>query len=119
MFRRTLPLALALVACGPETIAMPPAELPPAVNSAPAPAPTPSPAAGAPALAYPETRRVDVRDVLHGVTVEDPYRWLEDGKAPEVRAWMTAEDSLARRELSKLPERDAIAARLKELFYLD
>src|SRR5580692_7753728 len=115
MLKRTLLLALALAACGPETVAMPPSELPPSPTAAPAP----PPAAAAPALSYPETRRVDVKDVLHGVTVEDPYRWLEDGKAPEVQAWMTAEDTLARAELRKQPERDAIAARLKELFYVD
>jgi prolyl oligopeptidase len=51
--------------------------------------------------------------------VEDPYRWLEDGKSPEVLAWMKAEDDLCRGELKKYPERDAIAARLKELFYVD
>jgi prolyl oligopeptidase len=117
MLKRTLPLALALVACGPETVAMPPAEPPPAPTAAPAS--TPPPVAATPALPYPETRRVDARDVLHGVTVEDPFRWLEDGKSPEVQAWMTAEDTLARSELKKLPERDAIAARLKELFYVD
>ena len=49
--------------------------------------------------------------VLHGVTVEDPYRWLEDGKSPEVQAWMTAQDTLARGQLKKHPERDAIAER--------
>src|ERR1700709_713005 len=32
---------------------------------------------------------------------------------------MKDEDDLARAELHKLPERDAIAARLKELYYLD
>lgn len=70
-------------------------------------------------LAYPPTRVEDVKDTLHGATVLDPYRWLEDGKSPEVQAWMIAEDTLARSELARLPERDAIAARLKELFYID
>ena len=40
--------------------------------------------------APPATRTVDAKDVLHGVTVPDPYRWLEDVKAPEVQAWMKA-----------------------------
>jgi prolyl oligopeptidase len=92
-----------------------------------APAPTtpstpsePVPVAKAsPALPYPASRRTDAKDTLHGVEVPDPYRWLEEGKAPEVVDWMAAQDKLARGELSRLPERDAIAARLKELFYID
>ena len=52
---------------------------------------------------------------IHGVEVLDPYRWLEDGKAVEVQSWMHAEDQLTRRELSKVPIRDALATRLKEL----
>ena len=70
-------------------------------------------------LAYPPTRTVDAKDVLHGVTVPDPYRWLEDASSPEVKAWMTAQDDLARRELGKLPVRAKLLARLKELAYVD
>jgi prolyl oligopeptidase len=79
----------------------------------------PSPPSPAPLLPYPATPPGDVKDTLHGVEVADPYRWLEDAKAPAVREWMKAEDDLARAELHKLPERDGIAARLKELFYVD
>lgn len=68
---------------------------------------------------YPESRAVDVAETLHGVTVNDPYRWLEDASSPEVKAWMKAQDDLTRARLAALPERDAIAARLKELFYVD
>ncbi len=118
MLTRTLPLALlALVACGPEAAEMPPPVPPPPAPIASAvPAPPP---VFTPALAYPATRRDDVKDVIHGVTVADPYRWLEDGKSPEVQTWMTAEDALARAQLKNLPEREAIVARLKELFYVD
>jgi len=56
---------------------------------------------------------------LHGVVVADPYRWLEDEKSPEVKEWMTAQDALTRAALAKLPGRDAIATRAKELFYID
>ena len=70
-------------------------------------------------VAYPASRRVDQVDTLHGVRVSDPYRWLEDAQSPEVRAWTAAQDQVARDYLSKLPERDAIAARLKELFYVE
>ncbi len=69
--------------------------------------------------AYPPTRRTQASDVIHGVTVLDPYRWLEDEKSPEVKAWMKAQDDFARQTLSALPERAAIAARLRELLYVD
>ncbi|MBV9947873.1 MAG: S9 family peptidase, partial [Myxococcales bacterium] len=80
----------------------------------PAPAPIASPA-----LPYPPARRVDQADELHGVRVEDPYRWLEDGASDEVKRWAEAEDAMTRAYLAKLPERDAIAARMKELFYVE
>ncbi len=77
------------------------------------------PAAPQKALSYPATRKEDIQDTLFGAKVSDPYRWLEDEKSAEVQSWMKAQDDLARAELKKLPERDAIAARLKELFYID
>jgi prolyl oligopeptidase len=67
----------------------------------------------------PPTRTTDASEVLHGVTVRDPYRWLEEEKSPEVRAWMEAQDAFARRALAALPGRDALAGRLRELLYLE
>ncbi len=49
----------------------------------------------------------------------DPYRWLEDEKAPEVQAWMKVQDDYARERIAKLPARDALLARYRELYYLD
>ncbi|HZF54385.1 MAG TPA: prolyl oligopeptidase family serine peptidase [Polyangiaceae bacterium] len=117
--------ALLASACGsPETVVQAPVE--PTRSAPPARAMTdkntqkPDQApARASILPYPATRASDAKDVIHGVEVRDPYRWLEDVSSPEVKAWMEAQDSLTRAELKKLPERDAIAARLKELFYID
>jgi hypothetical protein len=39
----------------------------------------------------PPSLQADVRNVpttLHGITVDDPYRWLEDTADPRARAWM-------------------------------
>ncbi len=80
---------------------------------------SPPPPPPAPAHPWPATKTVDVVDHLHGVEVKDPYRWLEDEHAPEVQAWMKEQDDYTRGELAKLPGREALAARLKELFYFD
>jgi prolyl oligopeptidase PreP (S9A serine peptidase family) len=32
-----------------------------------------------------------VREVLHGIEVEDPFRWLEDQDSPETRLFIQAE----------------------------
>jgi prolyl oligopeptidase len=79
----------------------------------------PAPPVVTPALPYPAARRTDQVDEIHGVRVADPYRWLEDGKSDEVKQWVAAEDGLARSYLAKLPGRDAMAARMKELFYVE
>ncbi len=68
---------------------------------------------------YPPSRTVDAAETLHGETVADPYRWLEEGKSPEVQAWMEAQDGVTRRFLARLPEREPLARRLRELFYVD
>jgi prolyl oligopeptidase len=99
-----------------------------AMNDGPA-SPTPPPPtdgakpapAGAirPVMDYPETRRDGVVDKLHGTKVADPYRWLENVEEPDVKAWMKAQDQLARGHLGALPERDALEQRLIELTYID
>jgi prolyl oligopeptidase len=72
------------------------------------------PASGKPD--YPDTRRVDAKDVLHGVDVPDPYRWLEDNESKEVEAWDFAQNALLRARLDACPGRAELEARLhKEL----
>jgi prolyl oligopeptidase len=68
---------------------------------------------------WPQTRKESIVETIHGVSVTDPYRWLEDEQAPEVQAWMKQQDEYTRGQLDKLPGRDAIAARLRELYYYD
>jgi prolyl oligopeptidase len=68
---------------------------------------------------YPPAKRMDVVDQLHSEPVPDPYRWLEDPTNPATRTWLEANDALTRSKLDALPMRDALAARLGELLYLD
>ena len=67
-------------------------------------------------LAYPHAREADVVDDYHGVKVADPYRWLEDPDSAETRAWVDAQNTLTRAWIDAVPEREAIEARLKELW---
>src|SRR5262245_38161727 len=72
-------------------------------------------AALADAMTYPTTPKIAVNATHHGTGVVDPYRWLEDDRAAEVKEWIAAQNALTRRHLDALPERDAIAKRVAEL----
>jgi prolyl oligopeptidase len=73
----------------------------------------------APAPPPPPTPRDDVRETLHGVEIVDPYRWLEDGRAPQTRAWIDAQNRYAHGLLDGRPGREAIRSRLTELSRYD
>jgi prolyl oligopeptidase len=75
--------------------------------------------AGSAAQGPPATRRIDVKETLFGVAIDDPYRWLEDVKDPAVQAWMGEQDGAARRALAALPGRDRLLRRFRELYYVD
>ena len=61
------------------------------------------------------TPKVDVTDSYHGVTVRDPYRWLEDAADPKVMAWTAAQNARTRAVLDAVPSREAIKTRLNAL----
>ena len=63
----------------------------------------------------PVTPKHPVVDEYHGVKVTDDYRWLEDGKSPEVIAWTQAEDAHAQAILDALPMHAEIQQFLKKL----
>ncbi|MCU0236446.1 MAG: prolyl oligopeptidase family serine peptidase [Acidobacteria bacterium] len=67
-------------------------------------------------LLYPRTKKVDVIDDYHGTKVADPYRWLEDDNAPEVKAWVEEQNQVTFGYLNGIACRGPIARRLEELF---
>ncbi len=60
------------------------------------------------AISYPPTARGTQGDELNGLRVADPYRWLESGSSPEVRAWVTAQNVTTEAYLAGIPERSAV-----------
>ena len=56
-----------------------------------------------------------VTEVIHGVPVTDPYRWLEDQDSPRTREWLAAQTRYARSYLDSIPGRRQIQERIREL----
>ena len=69
-------------------------------------------------MARPRTRQIDQVDDFFGTAVADPYRWLEDGDDPEVRAWLSAQAAYTRIRLDALPGRDALTKALERAIRL-
>ena len=67
-------------------------------------------------MKYPVTRRVDHVDVLHGVDVPDPYRWLEDIDSEETQEWIKAQNAVTMDYLEGIPSREKIRKRMTELW---
>ena len=66
-------------------------------------------------LQYPQTRKGEQVDTYHGLTVPDPYRWLEDDNSPETAAWVEAENKVTFSYLDQIPYRKQLHARVKQL----
>ena len=62
----------------------------------------------------PVTSIEPVTDIVHGIPITDPYRWLEDQNSPRTRAWLEAQTAYARTYIDSLPMRDSIRRRLSE-----
>lgn len=54
-------------------------------------------------------------DTLHGVVIEDPYQWLEDGDSPETAAWEAAQNAHTRSVLDQIPHPEEMRSRLTDL----
>ena len=70
-------------------------------------------------LIYPATRTTNDSDTLFDVKVADPYRWLENGKSPEVKTWLDDQNKLTRSYLDVLPGRAALEKRYAQLLHID
>ncbi|MFL5648799.1 MAG: prolyl oligopeptidase family serine peptidase [Chloroflexota bacterium] len=68
------------------------------------------------ALDYPTPPTSDQVDDYHGTLVADPYRPLEDSDSPATRAWIEAQNELTSAFLDRHGGREAIRARLTELW---
>lgn len=66
-------------------------------------------------LTYPPAPRGDDADVLHGITVADPFRALEDPDAPATEAWSKAQSVLLDEHRTRWSARPHFHRRLGDL----
>ena len=72
----------------------------------------------------PPTPAHSVKDEYQGMQIEDPYRWLEDAKAPETRAWIDEQNKYTQQYLDQFttaiadgrdPDAKELEARITQL----
>lgn len=75
-------------------------------------------AAVAAPIAYPATQAGTAVEARHGLSVPDPYRWLEADvrSEPQVANWVEAQNQVTMAYLAGLPQREAIRQRLTTLY---
>jgi len=70
--------------------------------------------------AYPVAQCGDTVDLLHGVEVPDPYRWLEDEQSDRTQAWIEQQNSLTHGTLARFRRvRRDIARELEAVYGVD
>ena len=67
----------------------------------------------------PETVKKPVTETIHGVTLTDPYRWLEDQNSPETRAWIAAQNAYAQPMLHAYAGRDRLEKQIVAAMRID
>ena len=60
-----------------------------------------------------------VTDDYFGTKIEDPYRWLEDAKSPQTRAWIAEENAYTEKYFAQLKQRPEIAQQLASLMRVE
>jgi prolyl oligopeptidase len=66
----------------------------------------------------PMSKRIEQEDVYHGVTIQDPYRWLETDvrESQEVAQWVETQNKHTFAYLEEIPQRQQIKERLTKLW---
>lgn len=60
-----------------------------------------------------------VTEVMHGVSITDPYRWLEDQDSPRTRGWIEEQTRYARSYLDSIAGRHLIRKRVREFLAVE
>ena len=67
----------------------------------------------------PITPKKEFKEVLHGVEISDPYRWLEDVDSQETRSWLESQDAYTESIINSLPSREGLLKEFQKLYRQD
>ena len=67
-------------------------------------------------LMYPETQKGNQIDVYFGEKVADPYRWLEDDRSDQTKAWVIAQNKTTFNYLDQIPYRGQLKEKLEKIW---
>jgi prolyl oligopeptidase len=67
-------------------------------------------------MSYPESKRVEQKDNYFGVTIEDPYRWLEDDRSEETTEWVKLQNQVTFDYLERFGFREELRERLNSVW---
>jgi prolyl oligopeptidase len=71
------------------------------------------------AVQPPPTTPVEpVTEILHGIEITDPYRWLEDQNSPRTREWLEEQAAYTRAYFAAIADRQRIRERVRDLLAL-
>ncbi len=66
-------------------------------------------------LQYPKTPKDHTVDTYFGTKIADPYRWLENDTSVQTQQWVEAENKVTTAYLQRIPFRNKILKRLREV----
>ena len=72
-----------------------------------------------PKIQYPDSKPGDTIDLLHGIHVPDPYRWLEDLNSEDTSKWVKAQNTVTESYLTKIPGRGPLEKHLTKLWNVE
>jgi len=69
--------------------------------------------------APPKTAVNEVKEMVQGTEIVDPYRWLEDQNSAETRAWIDLENAYTDSLINKIAGREALRKQVSGLIKID
>jgi len=65
---------------------------------------------------YPKAKKENIEEKIFGMTIKDPYRWMENEKSEDLETWLAEQNQFTQTFLNEIPQRDEIKDRLRQLY---